>query len=52
MVPLKFSVTLAERIQQATLITIDGAGHMIPRERPDAVAGTIQHWLREALCDA
>ena len=52
MVPLKYSVTLAERIPQATLVTIDGAGHMLPLEQPDAVAGAVQRWLREDVCNA
>jgi len=52
MVPPRFSVTLAERIPRATLVTIDGAGHMLPLERPGTVAAAVQDWLRETLCDA
>ncbi len=52
MVPLKFSITLAERIPRVTLVTLDGAGHMIPLERPDAVAGAVRRWLKETLCNA
>ncbi len=52
MVPPRFSVTLAERIPRATLVTINGAGHMLPLERPGTVAAAVQDWLRETLCDA
>lgn len=45
MVRLKFSVTLAERIPNATLVTIQGAGHMFPLEKPKEVAGAVMQWL-------
>ncbi len=45
MVPLKFSVTLADTIPDATLIVIENAGHMIPLEQPDKVTRSIADWL-------
>lgn len=47
MIKLKFSLTLSEHIPDATLVTIDQAGHMFPLEQPDAVTTAIQHWLSE-----
>ncbi len=47
MVPLKFSRTLSERIPGAELVVIEGSGHMIPLERPQAVTGAISVWLAE-----
>lgn len=52
MVKPKFGVTLAEGIPNATLITIPGAGHMVPLEQPDVVAAAVKQWLGETLCDA
>jgi len=45
MVNLKFSVTLAERIPLARLVTIKGAGHNFPLEQPSTVISAIEHWL-------
>ncbi len=45
MVNLKFSVTLAERIPGAKLVTLDGAGHNFPLERPAEVISAIENWL-------
>ncbi|WP_162909965.1 alpha/beta fold hydrolase [Aggregatilinea lenta] len=47
MVPPKFSVTLAERIADSTLVQIEGAGHMLPLEQPGEVASAIEMWLAE-----
>lgn len=47
MVKLKFSETLSERIPNATLVVIEGAGHMFPLEKPQEVAEAVAHWLRE-----
>jgi pimeloyl-ACP methyl ester carboxylesterase len=47
MVPLKFSRTLSERIPQADLVVINGAGHMLPLERPQAVTQAISTWISE-----
>ncbi len=46
MVPLKFSETLSERIPHAVLVTIAGAGHMVPLERPLDVTDAITRWLK------
>ncbi|MBI5957296.1 MAG: alpha/beta hydrolase [Chloroflexi bacterium] len=45
MMPLKFSVTLAERIPNARLVEIHGAGHNFPLERGGEVIGAIREWL-------
>ena len=45
MVPPKFSRTLHERIPQATLVMVEGAGHMVPLERPQEVSGAVLNWL-------
>lgn len=47
MVKLKFSLTLSEKIPNATLIVIERAGHMFPLEQPQSVAGSIAGWLAE-----
>ena len=47
MAPPKFSVTLAVRISGSQLVQIEGAGHMLPLERPVAVAEAISKWLAE-----
>ncbi|NLX12015.1 MAG: alpha/beta fold hydrolase [Chloroflexi bacterium] len=45
MVRPKFSATLAEQIPGAQLVMIEGAGHMLPLEQPQAVAAAVQAWL-------
>jgi pimeloyl-ACP methyl ester carboxylesterase len=45
MVKLKFSVTLSERIPNATLVVIHGAGHMFPLEKAQEVASAVTRWL-------
>lgn len=47
MVPLKFSITLGERIPRARLVVIEEAGHMFPLEKPAQVARAILDWLPE-----
>jgi pimeloyl-ACP methyl ester carboxylesterase len=47
MVKYKFPATLAERIPHARLVTLEGAGHMFPLERPQAVAKAVATWLAE-----
>lgn len=47
MVKLKFSQTLAERILHATLVVIEGCGHMFPLEAAQTVSETISKWLAE-----
>lgn len=51
MTPLKHGRFLAEQIPQATLVTLDGAGHYLPLEQPQAVAAAITQFL-EAAGDA
>jgi pimeloyl-ACP methyl ester carboxylesterase len=36
---------LAQRIRGATLVRIAGAGHMVPLEQPDALAGAVAEFL-------
>ena len=45
MVPPKFSHTLHEHIPHASLVMIEGAGHMVPLERPQEVTRAILDWL-------
>ena len=47
MVKLKFSVTLSERIPNATLVVIEGAGHMFPLEKAQEVAEAVTRWMAE-----
>jgi pimeloyl-ACP methyl ester carboxylesterase len=49
MVKLKFSVTLADRIPCARLVTVEGAGHMFPLEQGPVVGRTVSEWLGEEL---
>lgn len=50
MVKLKFSVTLAERIPHARLVTVEGAGHMFPLEKGPVVSRVVSEWLAEDIC--
>ncbi len=45
MTPLALSETLTAGITQSTFVRIEGAGHMIPLERPQAVADHLSRWL-------
>ncbi len=47
MVKVKFSIALAERIPNATLLLLGDTGHMIPLERPETVTQAIANWLAE-----
>jgi len=47
MVKLKFGITLAERIPNAKLVQVEGAGHMFPLEQAGMVAQAIETWLKE-----
>jgi pimeloyl-ACP methyl ester carboxylesterase len=44
--PIKQHEEMRQRIAGATLVEIDGAGHMAPVEQPDAVAAAITVWMR------
>ncbi|WP_425101956.1 alpha/beta fold hydrolase [Tropicibacter sp. S64] len=37
---------IAEHIPDATSVVIDGAGHLLPFEQPEAVGRTVQDWLQ------
>lgn len=45
MMNIKFSVTLAEKIPDARLVVLEGAGHNFPLERPAEVVDAITAWL-------
>lgn len=45
MTPHKFSAYLAEHIRDSRLVTVEGGGHLMMLEQPDAVAGAIRDWL-------
>jgi len=39
---------LVEQFPRATLAVLDGAGHALPHEQPDLLAGLIGNWLGRA----
>jgi pimeloyl-ACP methyl ester carboxylesterase len=43
--PAEETQELADAIPNATLMTIEGSGHMLPLEQPEALARAIKHWL-------
>ena len=43
--PRKYARYLAERIPGARLVEVPGAGHLVMREAPAAVAGALDGWL-------
>lgn len=45
MTPPKYASTLAERIAGARLTLIDGAGHMVQLEKPEAVTRAVEQFL-------
>jgi pimeloyl-ACP methyl ester carboxylesterase len=45
--PVKYATYLAERLPDARLEVIPGAGHYVLLEAPDAVAGALRTWLGE-----
>jgi pimeloyl-ACP methyl ester carboxylesterase len=45
MTPHKLSAFLAETIPHAELVTIEGGGHMMMLEQPQAVADAVRVWL-------
>lgn len=47
MTPPKYASTLAERIPDARLTLIEGAGHMVVLEQPEAVARAVEQFLRD-----
>lgn len=47
MTPFKFSVYLHERIAGSKLVKIEGGGHKMVLEQPQAVADAVQNWLNE-----
>jgi pimeloyl-ACP methyl ester carboxylesterase len=45
----EWSATLAERLPRAELYVVEDAGHMLPVEYPDKLAGLIRDWLEKEL---
>jgi pimeloyl-ACP methyl ester carboxylesterase len=45
--PPEWSAALAERLPQAELTLVEDAGHMLPVEYPDKLAGLIRGWLEK-----
>jgi len=45
MTPQKYGVYLQQYIPDAELVTLEGAGHMMALEQPDAVASAVGTWL-------
>jgi pimeloyl-ACP methyl ester carboxylesterase len=48
MTPLKFSERLRDGIAGADLQVVAGAGHMLPQEQPEVVAGALRQWLERS----
>ena len=46
------AVDLLRRYPLATLVVMDGAGHALPHEKPEALAMLVQDWLDRAKADA
>jgi len=44
--PLKYGTYLAEHIPHARLVTVEGGGHMMALERPDAVANAVAEFVK------
>ena len=45
------AVDLLDRYPRATVAVLDGAGHALPHEQPELLAGLLQEWLaRTARC--
>jgi pimeloyl-ACP methyl ester carboxylesterase len=49
MTPLPYSIDLKQRLTNARLVIVQGAGHMVMLEQPALVAGAIQQFLAELL---
>jgi pimeloyl-ACP methyl ester carboxylesterase len=49
MAPPELSAALAERLPRADLHLVEGAGHMLPVEYPDKLAGLIRDWLERMV---
>lgn len=47
MTPLKYSRYLADQIPNASLKVVEGAGHMLPLEKPEIVASHINQFLKK-----
>ncbi|NDJ84787.1 MAG: alpha/beta hydrolase [Chloroflexi bacterium] len=47
MAPLRLSQELVEYVSNATLVSLEDAGHMLPLERPDTIANHITQWLEQ-----
>lgn len=47
MTPLKYGRYLAEEIPDARLAVVEGAGHMVTLEKPEAVAAAVRRFLDE-----
>lgn len=45
--PPKYATYLRDRLSDARLVVVPGAGHYVALEAPDAVAGAIRSWLDE-----
>ncbi len=48
--PPKYTGFLAQKIQNACLETVSGAGHFAPLEKPAAVNGLIQNFIKQLAC--
>jgi pimeloyl-ACP methyl ester carboxylesterase len=46
--PVRDAEAMASAVAGATLVVVEGAGHLAPLEQPDAVAEHLVRWLRRA----
>ena len=45
MTPIKFGMTMADSLVNSERVILDGAGHMLPAERPAEVNDALRHFL-------
>ena len=45
--PIKYGCFLADHIPQAAFVSLEGAGHMLPLEHPQAVAAAVSRFLAQ-----
>ena len=45
MTPIKFGMAMADSLVNSERVILDGAGHMLPAERPAEVNDALRHFL-------
>ena len=49
LLPIELSREISRGIRQSKLVTLKGAAHLLPMERPDTVSELMQQWLTGTL---